>query len=85
MKLIGNLKKQVEETNSKKEAKELIKEAGMLLTDEELDNVTGGCKGEGEGEYRECFSDKSPDGLHHYEGIGSEQHCIYCGCSSGKF
>ena len=42
MKLIGNLKKQVEETNSKEEAKELIENAGMLLTDEELDNVTGG-------------------------------------------
>lgn len=42
MKLVGNLKKQVEETNSKEEAKELIENAGMLLTDEELDNVTGG-------------------------------------------
>ncbi len=42
MKLIGNLKKQVEETNSREEAKEIIEDAGMLLTDEELDNVTGG-------------------------------------------
>ena len=42
MKLVGELKKQVEETNNKEEAKELIENAGMLLTDEELDNVTGG-------------------------------------------
>ncbi len=42
MKLVGNLKKQVEATNSKEEAKELIENAGMQLTDDELDNVTGG-------------------------------------------
>lgn len=42
MKLVGELKKQVEETNSKEEAKEVIEKAGMQLTDEELDNVTGG-------------------------------------------
>ena len=42
MKLIGNLKKQVEETNTKEEAKEVIENAGMLLTDDELDNVVGG-------------------------------------------
>ena len=44
MKLIGELKKQVEETKSKEEAKEIIEKAGMQLTDEELDNVTGGHK-----------------------------------------
>ena len=42
MKLVGELKKQVEETNNKKEAKELIEKAGMQLTDDELDNITGG-------------------------------------------
>ncbi len=42
MKLIGNLKKQVEETKNKEEAKEVIEKAGMELTDEELDLVTGG-------------------------------------------
>ena len=42
MKLVGKLKKQVEETTSKEEAKEIIENAGMLLTDDELDNVTGG-------------------------------------------
>ncbi len=44
MKLIGNLKKQVEETKNKEEAKEVIEKAGMKLTDEELDQVTGGVK-----------------------------------------
>ena len=42
MKLIGNLKKHVEETKNKEEAKEVIEKAGMELTDEELDLVTGG-------------------------------------------
>lgn len=42
MKLVGELKKQVEETTTKEEAKEVIEKAGMELTDDELDNVTGG-------------------------------------------
>ena len=42
MKLVGELKKQVEGTNNTEEAKELIEDAGMLLTDDELDYVTGG-------------------------------------------
>ncbi len=42
MKLVGNLHKQVEGTKNKEEAKEVIENAGMLLTDDELDDVTGG-------------------------------------------
>ncbi len=42
MKLIGMLKKQVEETDNKEEKKNLIEKAGMLLTDDELDQVIGG-------------------------------------------
>lgn len=42
MKLIGNLKKQVEKANSREEAKELINNAGMMLTDEELEMVARG-------------------------------------------
>ena len=42
MKLVGELKKKVEETKNKEEAKEVIEKAGMQLTDDELDNVTGG-------------------------------------------
>ena len=44
MKLIGELKKQVEETKNKEEAKEILEKAGMELTDEELDQVVGGMK-----------------------------------------
>ena len=42
MKLIGNLKKQVEMAESKQEKKSLIENAGMLLSDDELENVAGG-------------------------------------------
>ena len=42
MKLIGNLKKQVEKAKSRDEAKDLIKSAGMMLTDDELEMVAGG-------------------------------------------
>ena len=42
MKLTGDLKEKVEKTENKEEAKELIEEAGMELTDEEMDQVAGG-------------------------------------------
>ena len=42
MQLIGDLKNQVEKANSKEEAKEIIADAGMMLTDDELNMVTGG-------------------------------------------
>ncbi len=42
MKLTGELKKQVEMAGSKEEMKKLIEEAGMELTDSELDQVAGG-------------------------------------------
>ena len=42
MKLIGNLKKQVEKAESKQEKKSLLEKAGMLLSDDELENVAGG-------------------------------------------
>jgi hypothetical protein len=38
----GKLKEQVEKAESKEQAKELIAEAGMELTDEKLDQVAGG-------------------------------------------
>lgn len=41
MKLIGNLKNQVEKANSKEEAKEIIEKAGMQLTEDELNMVAG--------------------------------------------
>lgn len=42
MKLIGDLKKQVEQAKNKEVAKELIKKAGILLTNKELDEIIGG-------------------------------------------
>ena len=42
MKLTGNLKKQVEKAESKDEKKSLIENAGMLLSDDEPEMVSGG-------------------------------------------
>ncbi len=42
MKLTGELKKQVEQTETREEAKKIIEEAGMILTDEEMEKVAGG-------------------------------------------
>ena len=42
MKLIGKLKKQVEDANNKEEARDIIANAGMELTAEELEQVAGG-------------------------------------------
>lgn len=42
MKLVGELKEKVGQTKSLEEAKMLIEEAGMELTDEEMDEVAGG-------------------------------------------
>ena len=42
MELTGDLKKKVKEAASRDEAKKVIEDAGMLLTDEELDRVASG-------------------------------------------
>lgn len=42
MKLTGDLKNQVEKAESKDEKKSLIENAGMELTDDELNMVAGG-------------------------------------------
>ncbi|MBO4904890.1 MAG: hypothetical protein J5367_06675 [Lachnospiraceae bacterium] len=42
MELINELKNKVDKAETKDEAKEIIAEAGMLLDDEELDQVAGG-------------------------------------------
>ena len=42
MKLIGKLKKQVEDANNKEEARDIIANAGMELNMGELEMVTGG-------------------------------------------
>ena len=42
MELTGKLKEQVEKTETKEEANKTIEEAGMILDDAELDQVSGG-------------------------------------------
>ena len=42
MKLVGKLKDSVKKAESKEQAKELIADAGMELTDDEMDMVSGG-------------------------------------------
>ncbi len=42
MELTGDLKKQVEQAETKEEKKKLIENAGMKLTDDELNMVAGG-------------------------------------------
>lgn len=42
MKLIGELKEKVEKAENREEAKKIIEEAGMELTDEEMNQVAGG-------------------------------------------
>lgn len=42
MKLTGSLKKQADETNNREEKRSLIENAGMMLTEDELDMVSGG-------------------------------------------
>ena len=42
MKLVGDLKDRVEKAENQEEAKKIIEEAGMELTDEEMDQVAGG-------------------------------------------
>jgi bacteriocin-like protein len=44
MTLTGELKTQVENTNTKEEVKEVLEKEGIELTDEELDQVVGGMK-----------------------------------------
>ena len=42
MKLIGNLKDKVDKAKDKEKAKKIIADAGMELTDDELEMVAGG-------------------------------------------
>ena len=65
MKLTGNLKKQVEQTESKEEARKVIRQAGMELTDDELDMVAGG-----QGEKERCAC-SAPD-------FGKDGALVFC-------
>ncbi len=52
MKLVGELKNKVEKTENLDEAKKIIEEAGMQLSDEEMNNVAGGSYNAMEIEFR---------------------------------
>ena len=42
MELTGELKEKLENTESKEEAKKILDEAGVELTEEEMDQIAGG-------------------------------------------
>ena len=42
MELVGELKEKVEKAESKEEARDTIREAGIELTEEEMEQVVGG-------------------------------------------
>ena len=50
MELTKELKEKLENAESKEEAKKILEEAGMELTDEEMDQVAGGCQHNDEGQ-----------------------------------
>ena len=81
MKLVGELKKQVEETKNKEETKELIEDAGMLLTDDELDNVAGGGGKPGECEYSPTMCHEWVQ-LHLANGGLGPKKCKHCNAIS---
>jgi len=51
MKLTGDLKDKVEKAENQEEAKKIIKEAGIELTDEEMNQVAGGLGQDSEGNW----------------------------------
>ncbi len=81
MKLTGELKKQVEKAESKQEKKNLIENAGMLLSDDELEMVSGG------GGENGAFCPKNPEGprkghkwvnVDPRENLPYTKYCEYC-------
>lgn len=72
MKLIGNLKKRVDKATDISEKRSLIEEAGMKLTDDELNMVSGG----GEDGRIDFRSVPCPNGCD-YWGIPGEL-CLLC-------
>ena len=81
MKLIGNLKKQVEETKNKEEAKEVIEKAGIELTDEELEVIAGSNQQVYVDPDSECSN--SPFGKHYWSLQDDHTRiCDFCGCHS---
>lgn len=63
------------------DTKEVIENNDMELTDEELENVSGGCGGD-DGDNTKCSW--NPNGKdHEWELIDGKQKCKYCGVYMG--
>ncbi|MCR5735205.1 MAG: hypothetical protein K6G22_11425 [Lachnospiraceae bacterium] len=73
MKLTGDLKKKVDHAASAAEKRDLIQQAGILLTDEELNMLSGGEESEG----GSLILYKCDMG--HYFNSPNEIPCPYCG------
>ena len=61
MKLTGKLKEKVEKAETKAQAKEMIAHAGMELSDEEMDMVSGGVDGS-QNKYLKKYTNAPDDG-----------------------
>jgi hypothetical protein len=58
MNLVGDLKEKVEKAESKEEAKQLIQDAGVELTEEEMEQVAGGYNPGHVGKFWKEYEDK---------------------------
>ena len=57
MNLVGDLKEKVEKAESKEEAKQLIQDAGVELTEEEMDQVAGGYNPDHDRKFWKAYQD----------------------------
>ena len=57
MNLVGDLKEKVEKAESKEEAKQLIQDAGVELTEEEMEQVAGGNNPDHGGKFWKDYTD----------------------------
>ena len=55
MELTGELKEKVEKSETKEESRKIIEDAGMILNDNELEQVTGGSQIRSKTDYRRRF------------------------------
>ena len=65
------------------DTKEVIENNDMELTDEELDNVSGGCCGDDDGDNTKCSCNPNGSKEHEWELIDGKQKCKHCGVYMG--
>ncbi len=80
MKLIGNLKKQVENESTKEGRKKLIEKEGMKLIDDKLEKVSGGYSDIDYRDYDICAWNEDGSGNHEWEYIMREDGLYYYKC-----